>query len=115
MAAKPELGPERIYYLFQQFTADYICAFAAQPRGVHFAPVDDILQGDPIHAACCGWSAGQDIIHVPEEASRPAATFSRLSYRELIMAHYARVRGVVSSTGENPWVSHVVPLGTSAQ
>ena len=105
-AATPEPGPERVYYLCQQFTADYICAFAAQPRGVHFAPIDDIQPGEPIHTACCGWSAGQDIIHTPKEARRPATAFSRLSYRELIMAHYARVRSAVSATGENPWVAH---------
>ena len=33
--AQPEPGPERSYYLFQQFTADYIQAFAGQPQGKH--------------------------------------------------------------------------------
>ena len=31
-SSSPEPGPERVYYLCQQFTADYISAFAAQPQ-----------------------------------------------------------------------------------
>lgn len=57
--ANPEPGPERVYYLCQQFTADYISAFSTQPQGVHFAPIDDIPIKHKLHTACCGWNAGQ--------------------------------------------------------
>ena len=101
--ATPPPGPERVYFLFQQFTADYISSFGAQQQGVHFACVDDIEKGHVVHKACCSWSAGQDIQYLPSEKRRTAVDYSQLSYMQLIHEHYKRVTNVLSTAEMNPW------------
>ena len=76
-------------------------------QGVHFASVDDIPRGHRLHSACCGWSAGQDIQHRPPDKRRTAADFAGLTYRELIVEHYRRVRDVLGGP-RNPWVPQLV-------
>ena len=44
----------------------------------------------------------QDIQHRPPDKRRTAADFASLTYRELIVEHYRRVRGVLGGAS-NPW------------
>ena len=104
LQAKPQPGPERTYFLFQQYTADYIAAFANQSRGVHFVALDDVERGHPVHKACCSWNAAQDIQHVGVEARRTAEQYAMLTYRELIVRHCDRVVQILDQ-GKNPWLA----------
>lgn len=103
LVADPLPSPQMCFYLFQQFTADYIASFSTQPEGVMFLSVDDVKRGDNIHALTCKWSAAQDILHLPPEKRKTAEEYSDLSYQDLIVRHCYRVHGILSA-GENPWL-----------
>lgn len=112
--AKPEPCAERIYYLFQCFTADYISSFAAQPQGVHYADVQEVTPGTHLFKAMCSWSAAQDILHLPKEERRTAKEhYSKMSYQEMVLAHCARVRGILGR-GENPWLPEKISAKSGA-
>ena len=104
--AKPPPGPERTYFLLQQYTADYISSFAMQPRGVHFAAMADVPRGHAVHKALCSWSAAQDIQHVAADQRKTAKQYGALEFRELIARHYERVVAVLDK-GANPWEAAV--------
>ena len=102
--AKPAPGPERTYFLFQQYTADYIAAFANQPRGVHFASFDEVPRGHIVHRSCCSWNAAQDIQHLPKGQQKTAKEYANFEYRALIQLHCDRVVGILER-GSNPWLA----------
>ena len=99
----PPPGPERTYFLFQQYTADYISAFSMQSKGVRFATLDDVPRGHAVHMSCCSWNAAQDIQHAPPPKRRTAADYAKLEFRGLIERHYERVNQLLES-GTNPWL-----------
>ena len=57
-------------------------------------PPEDIKKGSRVHAACCSWSAGQDIQHTPAADRKTAKEYAARDYRELIEEHYKRLRRV---------------------
>ena len=88
-----------VYGLYVRFTGHFIQAFhdPNQPSPqVHFARLDDdreaMRRDGKLHASCAHWMAAQDILHVPDAASRrTAAQFQRhMSYVELLQEQLRR-------------------------
>jgi hypothetical protein len=95
---------QSMYSACQKFTADYVQSFEdpdTHASQIRFVGMDDVCNGDKVHQACCSWNVAQDIIHAKKRKSdsgddkgcvvRDKAFFERMSYKELIQEHCARL------------------------
>jgi hypothetical protein len=87
---------DEMYAHCQRFTAEYLHAFddaGVCTPGVCFLSVEDVVKGDPVHAATCSWHAAQDILFVENPEMRHKADFyAKMSYEQLVKLHWQRVR-----------------------
>ena len=81
------------YDACRRFTAEYILAFDDDASGatLQFLDMDDVEKGGKVHRAACSWHAAQDIQHAAPDKRRNADHFAKMTYRELIAEHVARV------------------------
>ena len=81
------------YDACRRFTAEYILAFDDDASGatLQFLEMDDVEKGGKVHRAACSWHAAQDIQHSAPDKRRGADHFAKMTYRELIAEHAARV------------------------
>ena len=81
------------YDACRRFTAEYILAFDDDASGatLQFLEMDDVEKGGKVHRAACSWHAAQDIQHTAPDKRRGADHFAKMTYRELIAEHVARV------------------------
>ena len=81
------------YDACRRFTAEYILAFDDDASGatLQFLDMDDVDKGCKVHRAACSWHAAQDIQHAAPDKRRNADHFAKMTYRELIAEHVARV------------------------
>lgn len=90
---------EEIYGHFLRFTGDYLRAFGED--GARFLPLHTVKLGDPVHRACCEWSAGQDILLLPEERQCTALAYASYSYEDLLRKALSRFKETYESAVED--------------
>ena len=93
LAASSASSADAAYDACRRFTAEYILAFDDDASGatMQFLDMDDVEKGGKVHRAACSWHAAQDIQHAAPDKRRNADHFAKMTYRELIAEHVARV------------------------
>ena len=93
LASSASSASSAAYDACRRFTAEYILAFDDDASGatLQFLEMDDVEKGGKVHRAACSWHAAQDIQHAAPDKRRNADHFAKMTYRELIAEHVARV------------------------